>query len=81
MDVGKASVEGDDARVNDKFYVRLLSGGKLPEDKAADCVKALEVLLRSKTSSADVSRPKFEAVGHQKSGKARLQTLMGERSE
>ncbi|PNH06165.1 Glycogen phosphorylase 1 [Tetrabaena socialis] len=76
VDVGKAAVEGDDARVDDKFYVRTLSGGKLDDAKAAEAVKALDALLRSKPSSTDVSRPKFEATGQGQSGKARLYTLM-----
>ncbi|KXZ53126.1 hypothetical protein GPECTOR_7g1017 [Gonium pectorale] len=76
VDVGKAVVEGDEAKINDKFYVRALSGGKLSSEKAADAVRALDVLLRSKPSSTDVSRPKFEAQGQSQSGKARLYTLM-----
>nr|ABB88567.1 PhoB [Chlamydomonas reinhardtii]ABB88568.1 PhoB [Chlamydomonas reinhardtii] len=77
VDVGKAVVEGDEDRINDKFYVRSLSGGKLSEDKAADCVKALDVLLRSKPTGTEATRPKFEntaATGG--TGKARLYTLM-----
>ena len=72
-------MEGDEDRINDKFYVRSLSGGKLSEDKAADCVKALDVLLRSKPTGTEATRPKFEntaATGG--TGKARLYTLMGE---
>lgn len=80
MDVGKAVVEGDEAKINDTFYVRTLTGGKLSDDKAADAVRSLEVLLRSKPSSTDVSRPKFEAQGQGQSGKARLYTLMGKLS-
>ncbi|GIL74061.1 hypothetical protein Vretimale_4977 [Volvox reticuliferus] len=76
VDVGKAVVEGDEAKISDTFYVRTLTGGKLSDDKAADAVRSLEVLLRSKPSSTDVSRPKFEAQGQGQSGKARLYTLM-----
>ncbi|GLI61446.1 hypothetical protein VaNZ11_003810 [Volvox africanus] len=76
VDVGKAVVDGDEVKINDTFYVRTLTGGKLSEDKAADAVRSLEVLLRSKPSSTDVSRPKFEAQGQGQSGKARLYTLM-----
>ncbi|GLC34950.1 Acid phosphatase pho1 [Pleodorina starrii] len=76
VDVGKAVVEGDEVKINDTFYVRTLTGGKLSDDKAADAVRSLEVLLRSKPSSTDVSRPKFEAQGQEQPGKARLYTLM-----
>ncbi|KAG2446570.1 hypothetical protein HYH02_008557 [Chlamydomonas schloesseri] len=77
VDVGKAVVEGDEDKINDKFYVRSLSGGKLSEDKAADCVKALDVLLRSKPTGTEATRPKFENTAPTAgAGKARLYTLM-----
>ncbi|GFR48003.1 hypothetical protein Agub_g9829 [Astrephomene gubernaculifera] len=79
VDVGKAVVEGDDGRINDKFYIRSMAGAKLSDEEAADTMRALDVLLRSKQSSTDVSRPKFErfeAAAQGQMSKARLHTLM-----
>eukprot|EP00798_Chlamydomonas_sp_ICE-L_P020335 gene20335-27097_t len=73
LEVSRAVVNNADGKINDKFFVRKASGGKVSdEQEIEEIVAALEVLLKAKTSRF-AQRPKF------KSGQGdtdRMETLM-----
>ena len=83
LEVGKADVQGDESKIADKFYVRYPEGGKIEEDsQIASIQKALETLLRSRSTGPVSTRPKFSTVSIQQDANKRelLYTLMGERA-
>lgn len=81
LDVGKASVDGSENRILDKFYVTEGNGKKVTDKKELDALKlALETLLEVRSSSSLQKRPQlFTGAGASllEDRKPLLETLMG----
>lgn len=77
IDVAKAAVEGDSGRIEDKFFVQSVGGGKITDPKAQDNIKkCLETILRSRTGPTS-KRPKFSVTqASASSNRELLATLM-----
>ncbi len=77
LEVGKATVAGDDSRFCDKFFVQRSDGGKVTDqDQIKDVTTALELLLKAKAKASTISRPRFESTQGGDTG--RMRTMMGE---
>ena len=75
LDVGKATVDGDDKRFHNRFFVQNTQGGKITDaQQLKEITTALEVLLKAKSALSSVSRPKFESP---QGDTGRMNALMG----
>lgn len=75
LDVGKATVDGDDKRFHNRFFVRDAKGGKVMDDQQIlEITTALGVLLKAKSALSSVARPKFDSP---QGDTGRMNALMG----
>ena len=75
LDVGKATVDGDDKRFHNRFFVLNTKGGKVTdEQQIKEITTALGVLLKAKSALSSVSRPKFDSP---QGDTGRMNALMG----
>jgi hypothetical protein len=80
LEVAKASVEGDEERIKDVFFVQTMDSTKIVDDiEIANIKRALEVLLCTRNCISTTTRPKFSTVSIQQDANKRelLYTLMG----